>query len=96
MCIPARVCLHSRISHVQPLSTKVMHRMRVAMRETKDKQYAFRLRPSVYEAGERMAEDQNRSLASILEKLLIDHLRAEGYLPPIEGPGMKRKEGRRR
>ena len=40
-----------------------------------------------------MAEDQNRSLASILEKLLIDHLRAEGYLPPIEGPGMKRKEG---
>jgi len=68
----------------------------MAMRETKDKQYAFRLRPSVYEAGERMAEDQNRSLASILEKLLIDHLRAEGYLPPIEGPGMKRKEGRRR
>jgi hypothetical protein len=88
--------LHSRISHVQPLSTKVMHNMRVAMRETKDKQYAFRLRPSVYDAGERMAEDQNRSLASILEKLLIDHLRAEGYLPPIEGPGMKRKEGRRR
>jgi|RhiMethySRZTD1v2_1073278.scaffolds.fasta_scaffold1925123_1 hypothetical protein len=73
-----------------------MHNMRVAMRETKDKQYAFRLRPSVYDAGERMAEDQNRSLASILEKLLIDHLRAEGYLPPIEGPGMKRKEGRRR
>ena len=88
--------MHSRISHVQPLSTKVMHNMRVAMRETKDKQYAFRLRPSVYDAGERMAEDQNRSLASILEKLLIDHLRAEGYLPPIEGPGMKRKEGRRR
>ena len=39
------------------------------------------MRPDVKGAGEYAAEDDNRSLASLMEVLLIEHLRAKGYLP---------------
>ena len=43
--------------------------------------FGVRLLPSVKEAGDRAAADDNRSLGSLMEKLLIDHLKANGYLP---------------
>jgi hypothetical protein len=51
--------------------------------ETRSATYLARFRPSVKLAGERAAKDQNRSLNSLLETLLIDHLRQQGYLPSI-------------
>jgi hypothetical protein len=51
-------------------------------RETKSKQFALRMRPAVYEAGEQAAADDHRSLASLMEMLLVAHLRQKGYLPP--------------
>ena len=49
--------------------------------ELKRKPFAIRMRPGVFEAGRRAAQDENRSLASLMETLLIDHLKAKGYLP---------------
>ena len=40
-------------------------------KETKSKQFALRMRPAVYAAGERAAADDNRSLASLMEMLLV-------------------------
>lgn len=42
---------------------------------------SFRLQPEVKAAAEKAAEDDRRSLSSFIEKLLIDHLRTQGYLP---------------
>jgi hypothetical protein len=42
--------------------------------------FQVRMRPSVKEAAEKAADDDNRSLASLVEKLLIEHLVAKGYL----------------
>jgi len=41
---------------------------------------SFRLPPAVKKAAERAAEDDSRSLSSLLEKVLIDYLREHGYL----------------
>lgn len=49
-------------------------------RETKTAQVNLRLQPSLKEAAERAAADDQRSLTSLIEKLLVDHLRARGYL----------------
>jgi len=38
------------------------------------------MRPSVKAAGEAAAVADNRSLASLMEMLLIEHLKAKGYL----------------
>ena len=43
--------------------------------------FQVRMRPSVKAAAERAAADDNRSLASLMELLVIEHLRAKGYLP---------------
>jgi hypothetical protein len=43
--------------------------------------FQMRMQPSVKRAGELAARDDNRSLSSLLETLLIAHLRAGGYLP---------------
>jgi hypothetical protein len=40
----------------------------------------LRMRPSLKEAAEKAAEDDSRSLTSLIEKLLTDHLRKKGYL----------------
>ena len=49
--------------------------------ETKSATFLARFRPSVKLAGERAAKDKNRSLNSLLETLLIDFLKDNGYLP---------------
>ena len=70
--------------------------------EAKRKQFAIRMRPSlewrmncamktVHAAGLRAAADQNRSLASLMETLLIEHLKEGGYLPTGGKPAGKRK-----
>jgi hypothetical protein len=39
------------------------------------------MQPSVKRAGELAAREDNRSLSSLLETLLIAHLKTKGYLP---------------
>ena len=48
--------------------------------------FQVRMRPSIKAAGERAAAADNRSLASLMETLLIEHLRDRGYLghPPVQ------------
>jgi hypothetical protein len=41
---------------------------------------SLRLSPEVKKAAEKAAKDDVRSLSSLIEKTLIDHLRAKGYL----------------
>ena len=45
---------------------------------------SVRLRPAVKAAAEKAAEDDARSLSSLIEKALLEHLRAAGYLPQAE------------
>ena len=49
-------------------------------RETKIAQVNLRLQPSLKAAAEKAAQDDNRSLTSLVEKLLADHLKKKGYL----------------
>lgn len=44
--------------------------------------FQIRMRPSVKEAGEKAAKADNRSLSSLMETLLIEHLEAKGLWPP--------------
>lgn len=48
--------------------------------EKKTAAFQVRMRPSVKSAGEKAAADESRSLASLMEYLLIEHLKAKGYL----------------
>ena len=48
--------------------------------ETKTAQVQIRMRPSLKDAAEKAATDDHRSLTSLIEKLLIDYLRKNGYL----------------
>jgi len=41
---------------------------------------SFRLSPEKKEALEKAAEDDSRSVSSMLEKIVSDHLRDKGYL----------------
>jgi len=41
---------------------------------------SFRLPPAVKAAAEKAAKDETRSVSSLLEKLLTEHLKAKGYL----------------
>lgn len=50
-------------------------------KERKTAQFMIRMQPSVKAAGEVAATAANRSLASFMETLLIEHLREKGYLP---------------
>jgi hypothetical protein len=54
------------------------------MREKKTTPFQIRMRPSVKAAAEQAAADANRSLSSLIETLLIEHLRSNGYLPAGE------------
>jgi hypothetical protein len=63
-------------------------------REQKTAPFQIRMRPSVKAAAEQAAADANRSLSSMIETLLIEHLRANGYLPAGEDkPQEVRKKG---
>ena len=48
--------------------------------QRKTAQVNLRITPSLKEAAERAAQDDQRSLTSLIEKLLNDHLRDRGYL----------------
>jgi hypothetical protein len=48
--------------------------------ETKSTQLLVRIRPSTKAAAEQAAADDQRSLSSLVEKLLTDYLRRKGYL----------------
>lgn len=50
----------------------------------KTAQVNLRIRPELKEAAERAASDDQRSLTSLVEKLLTDHLQEKGYLPKPE------------
>jgi hypothetical protein len=62
------------------------------MREKKTAPFQVRMRPTVKAAAEQAAADANRSLSSLIETLLIDHLRANGYLPPGEAKQQEAKK----
>jgi hypothetical protein len=47
----------------------------------KTAQVNLRILPELKEAAEKAASDDQRSLTSLVEKLLTDHLRGNGYLP---------------
>lgn len=49
-------------------------------KENKSAAFAVRMRPTVKAAGERAAADENRSLSSLMETLLIEYLKDKGYL----------------
>ena len=51
------------------------------MTETKTSIVQLRMRPSLKEAAEKAAADDQRSLTSLIEKLLTDFLKKGGYLP---------------
>lgn len=48
--------------------------------ERKDTQVNLRIRASLKAAAEKAAADDQRSLTSLIEKLLTDYLKARGYL----------------
>ena len=43
--------------------------------------FSVRLLPAVRAAGKKAADDDHRTLGSLIEKLLVEHLQANGYLP---------------
>lgn len=45
----------------------------------------IRVEPEVKAAAEKAAGDDHRTVASLVEKLLIEHLKAKGYLPQAGG-----------
>lgn len=49
--------------------------------EAKGKRFPIRMRTWAFDAGQRAAKAQNRSLASLMETLLILHLRENGFMP---------------
>jgi|KBSSwiStaDraftv2_1062776.scaffolds.fasta_scaffold40382_3 hypothetical protein len=73
------------------MSTKRYTRDSMTEKETKRAPFAIRMQPTVKAAGERAAKDQNRSLASLMETLLIEHLRANGYLPETSKQAGKKR-----
>lgn len=63
---------------------------------TKNFQVSFRVSNNIRDALRKAASDDNRSVASYAEKVLLDDLRAKGYLPGVDGPRpapRKRKAG---
>ena len=49
-------------------------------KETKEAQVNLRIKPSLKQAAEKAAADDQRSLTSLVEKLLTEHLKKKGYL----------------
>jgi hypothetical protein len=60
-------------------------------RTTKSATLLLRMQPAVKAAGMEAASDDNRSLSALIETLLIEHLKVNGYLPKDgKSPGKKR------
>src|ERR1700722_1724657 len=49
--------------------------------ETRTANVMVRITPSMKAMAEKAAKDDTRSLSSLIEKLLTEHLKANGYLP---------------
>lgn len=49
-------------------------------KETKTAQVNLRIRPALKEAADAAAADDQRSLTSLIEKLLTEYLKRKGYL----------------
>lgn len=47
---------------------------------TRTASIGIRVKPEVKEAAEKAAEADHRTLASLVEKLLMEHLKATGFL----------------
>ena len=58
----------------------------MSSREQKVAQVNLRLKPSLKTLAEKAAADDQRSLTSLIEKLLVEHLKANGYLPKESKP----------
>lgn len=58
----------------------------MSSREQKVAQVNLRLKPSLKALAEKAAEADQRSLTSLIEKLLVEHLKANGYLPTESAP----------
>ncbi len=54
--------------------------------EAKTATLNLRLTPSLKSAAEKAAQDDSRTLPSLIEKLLKDDMQARGYLPRVERP----------
>jgi hypothetical protein len=50
------------------------------MARQKTLQFNMRMTPQLKEAAEEAADDDHRSIASLIEKLLTDYCRARGFL----------------
>ena len=50
-------------------------------KRVKTAQVNLRIAPALKAAAEKAAADDQRSLTSLVEKLLTDHVRDRGYLP---------------
>jgi hypothetical protein len=59
--------------------------------ELRSAPFQIRMQPSVKAAGEKAAAAANRSLSSLMETLLIEHLKAHGYLPSDGRDGAGKK-----
>ena len=56
-------------------------------KRNKTAQVNLRLDPALKAAAEKAAASDQRSLTSLVEKLLVDHLRERGYLPTTSSTG---------
>ena len=78
--------------YAQGLVVSISERYITTMqRTTKSATLLLRMQPAVKVAGTKAAADDNRSLSALIETLLIDHLKAKGYLPSNGKPAGKRK-----
>lgn len=68
-------CLYS----VQIKSSR--HCLYMSQKRLKTAQVNLRILPDLKEAAEKAAADDQRSLTSLIEKLLTDYLKDKGYLP---------------
>jgi hypothetical protein len=57
------------------------------MRGRKTATLNLRVAPEIKAAAEKAAADDNRSLTSLVETLLLPYLRDRGYLPKPDAPG---------
>jgi hypothetical protein len=63
-----------------PHKTAMRHCPDMAEKRIKTAQVNLRIKPELKTAAEKAAGDDHRSLTSLIEKLLSDHLRKHGYL----------------
>jgi hypothetical protein len=84
-------CFEQRTDYtISVLSSNGVTRRKLHLAREIRKPFGVRLLPSVKAAGEKAAKDDSRTLGSLIEKLLVEHLKANGYLPNGK-PASKRK-----